>query len=180
MSGFDLCYQLELQVILRSQIGIVSIVQAGHVDQVEYFHIELDSHDVIIAERSLSESFIDDGSRGMFHNAHEYRQTHGDAPPVPLRFCAPRLDQGYEVEVARAKIDQRAGLRTVAADHNGIRCFDYRRSMYCQKCAFCRSAAGHTQVSAIYTNLFLPLPHGADKVSIAALTTAVECGNEMP
>jgi hypothetical protein len=27
--------------------------------------------DVIVAEGALSESFIDDGSRAMFHNAHD-------------------------------------------------------------------------------------------------------------
>jgi len=43
-----------------------SIVQAERVDKVEYFHIELETHDVIVAEGSLSETFIDDGSRGMF------------------------------------------------------------------------------------------------------------------
>ena len=57
----------------KDLVNGVSIVQAERVEQVEYFHIELDTHDVIIAEGALSESFIDDDSRGMFHNAHEYR-----------------------------------------------------------------------------------------------------------
>ena len=57
----------------KDLVNGVSIVQAERVDKVEYFHIELDTHDVIIAEGALSESFIDDDSRGMFHNAHEYR-----------------------------------------------------------------------------------------------------------
>ncbi len=56
----------------KDLINGVSIVQAEAVESVEYFHIELDSHDVIIAEGALSESFIDDDSRGMFHNAHDY------------------------------------------------------------------------------------------------------------
>ena len=42
-------------------------------ENVEYIHIELDSHDVLIAEGALSESFIDDDNRMMFNNAHEYR-----------------------------------------------------------------------------------------------------------
>jgi microcystin-dependent protein len=100
----------------KDLVNGVSIVQAEQAEKIEYFHIELDSHDVIIAEGSLSESFIDDDSRGMFHNAHEYRETYGDAPAAPARYCASRLDSGYEVEAARAKIEQRAGLRTVAAD----------------------------------------------------------------
>jgi len=69
----------------RDLVNGVSIVQAERVDQVEYFHIELTSHDVIIAEGAFSESFIDDDSRDMFHNVHEYREAYGDAPSVPAR-----------------------------------------------------------------------------------------------
>jgi hypothetical protein len=53
-------------------------VQAEQAEEVEYFHIELDSHDVIIAEGALSESFLDDDSRGMFHNAQEYAALYAD------------------------------------------------------------------------------------------------------
>ena len=41
-------------------------------ERVSYFHIELETHDVIFAEGAPSETFIDDNSRGMFHNAHEF------------------------------------------------------------------------------------------------------------
>ena len=37
---------------------------------------------MIIAEGAPSESFIDDDSRGMFHNAHEYRALYPDAAGV--------------------------------------------------------------------------------------------------
>ena len=57
----------------------VSVVQAESVAAVEYFHIELDSHDVILAEGAPSETFIDEDSRGMFHNAHELRLYPRDA-----------------------------------------------------------------------------------------------------
>ena len=55
----------------RDLVNGVSIVHAER-GEVEYFHVELDSHDVIIAEGAFSETFIDDDSRGMFHNAQEY------------------------------------------------------------------------------------------------------------
>jgi autotransporter passenger strand-loop-strand repeat protein len=76
----------------------VSIVHARHMDVVEYFHLELESHDVIFAEGAASESFVDDGSRGMFHNAAEYQALYpgsiqGDGTP-----CAPRVEFGAEVE----------------------------------------------------------------------------------
>jgi autotransporter-associated beta strand protein len=95
----------------KDLVNGVSIMQAEQREKIEYFHIELDGHDVIIAEGSLSESFIDDDSRGMFHNAHEYREIYGDALSAPARYCAPRLDHGCEVEAARAK------MRTVVTDH---------------------------------------------------------------
>lgn len=56
-----------------------SIVQAGRMDEVSYFHIELDSHDVVIANGVQSETFIDDNSRGMFHNAATYAALYPDA-----------------------------------------------------------------------------------------------------
>ena len=94
----------------RDLVNGVSIVQAERVERVEYFHIELDTHDVIIAEGALSESFIDDDSRGIFHNAHEYREFYPDTAAEVVRYCAPRLDEGYELETVRACIVARAGL----------------------------------------------------------------------
>ena len=72
-------------------------------DRVDYVHIELATHDVIVAEGALSETFLDDGSRVMFHNAAEYRLLHPDAPE-PARFYAPRADSGYALEAIRRRL----------------------------------------------------------------------------
>jgi hypothetical protein len=96
----------------RDLVNGVSIVQPADTDKVEYFHIELDSHDVIIAEGSLSETFIDDDSRGIFHNAHEYSLLYPEEHKHDVRYCAPRCDSGYEIEAARQRIEARAGLRS--------------------------------------------------------------------
>jgi Hint domain len=85
-----------------------SIVQAQNADKVEYFHIELDSHDVIIAEGAWSETFIDDDSRGMFHNADDYDALYGNEERALVRYCAPRLDEGHEVEAVRRRLAARA------------------------------------------------------------------------
>jgi hypothetical protein len=99
---------------VKDLVNGVSIVQAQAVDKVEYFHIELDSHDVIVAEGALSETFLDDNSRGMFHNAHEYHALYPDdraaGAAMCAQYCAPRLEDGYEVETIRRRIAQRAGL----------------------------------------------------------------------
>src|SRR6185312_789106 len=49
----------------KDLVNGVLVVQAAHVEQVEYFHVELESHDVIGAEGAWSETFVDDDSRGM-------------------------------------------------------------------------------------------------------------------
>ena len=95
---------------VRDLVNLVSIFQAERVDQIEYFHIELDSHDVIIAEGAPSESYVDDDNRGMFHNAHEYRALYPKEVRRWPQYCAPRPAEGYEVEQARQTIARRAGL----------------------------------------------------------------------
>jgi type VI protein secretion system component Hcp len=101
----------------RDLVNGVSIVQAETVDKVEYFHIELETHDVLVVEGSFSESFIDDDSRNLFHNAPEYRTLYPEDEQAAARYYAPRLDAGYAVEKARRHIEARAGLRAVANDN---------------------------------------------------------------
>ena len=100
-----------------------SIVQASRVASVTYIHVELETHDVIIAEGSFSETFVDDDSRAMFHNAHEYRQLYADEPRGTARYYAPRLRDGYRVEAARRHIDALAGLRQDRSDTGALRGF---------------------------------------------------------
>ena len=100
----------------KDLINSVSIVRAERVEKVEYFHIELESHDVIFAEGALSETYIDDDSRFMFHNAQEYRALYPDAVAAPVQYCAPRQEDGFEVEAARRRTALRAGLVSDAGD----------------------------------------------------------------
>jgi autotransporter passenger strand-loop-strand repeat protein len=85
-----------------------SIVQLETVDRVDYFHLELESHDIILAEGAPSESFVDDGSRLMFHNAAEYRALYPQAARVPARYCAPRVEEGETLEAVRRRVAARA------------------------------------------------------------------------
>ncbi len=67
----------------RDLVNGASVVQAEQVEAVEYFHIELEDHDIIIAEGAPSETFVDDDSRGMFHNADEYALLYPKMPKTP-------------------------------------------------------------------------------------------------
>jgi len=106
----------------------VSVVQAEATDAVHYVHIELAGHGVIWAEGAPSETFVDDDSRAMFHNAHEYHARYPDAPSGPALYCAPRLQDGYALEAVRRRIDARAGLVARAPDLGQLRGFLDRAS----------------------------------------------------
>ena len=84
------------------------IKQERSLERVDYFHVELDTHDVLLAEGAPSESFLDDDSRGLFHNAAEYAALYPEAPATG-RFCAPKVTDGYELEAIRQQLAVVAG-----------------------------------------------------------------------
>ncbi len=95
----------------------VTIVKAERVETVTYWHIELDSHDVLLAEDAPAESFVDDGGRAIFHNAATYRALY---PHVPAwmgkaAYCAPRVTEGFALEAIRRRLALRAGLPVAPA-----------------------------------------------------------------
>ena len=91
-----------------------TIAQKRGLKRVDYFHVELDTHDVLLAEGASSESYLDDDSRGMFHNASEYAALYPDASR-PDGFCAPRVEQGAELEAIRRRLTVVAGEMVGAA-----------------------------------------------------------------
>ncbi len=103
-----------LLIPARCLVNGTTIVQERGLGRVDYFHIELDSHDVLLAEGAPSESFLDDDSRGMFHNSSEFAALYPDAP-VSGRFCAPKVDKGYQLEAIRQRLAVVAGEMVRAA-----------------------------------------------------------------
>jgi hypothetical protein len=95
----------------RCLVNGVSIVQVSAPGPVDYIHVELPRHDVIVAEGALSESFVDDDSREMFHNASEYAALYPGARERPT-FCAPRVEAGFKLEAIRQRL---AGYAAVPA-----------------------------------------------------------------
>jgi O-antigen biosynthesis protein len=90
-----------------------SIARDRDVPRVDYFHVELDTHDEIIAEGAPAETFIDDDSRGMFHNAREYRALYPDAVRTHPLFCAPIVEDGKILQDIRDPLWARAQAREV-------------------------------------------------------------------
>ncbi|MGO9991040.1 MAG: Hint domain-containing protein [Steroidobacteraceae bacterium] len=88
----------------------VSIIQEERVDEVTYLHLELDTHQVIVAEGAFAESYVDDESRAQFDNAADYVLRYPHAAREPARFCAPRIEEGWELEAARRRFAARASV----------------------------------------------------------------------
>jgi uncharacterized protein len=61
----------------------------------------------------------------MFHNAQDYDALYGDDEQTFVRYCAPRLDEGYEVEEVRRQLADRAAqvpalVRTKVTVHRRV------------------------------------------------------------
>ncbi len=89
-------------------VNDLSILQIEKPSEIRYIHIELESHDVLLAEGAPSESFLDDNSRGMFHNADEYDDLYPEPSKQPPRYCAPRLEDGPELARIHDRLKQYA------------------------------------------------------------------------
>jgi len=86
-----------------------TITQAERIDWLEYFHIELDSHEVILAEGMPAESFVDCDNRFMFHNGAEFARLYPADTRPAWGFCAPRLEAtSAELTAIRAALIERA------------------------------------------------------------------------
>ena len=60
---------------------------------IEYYHIDLDTHEVIYAEGALVESFLDNGSnRESFSNFVQYERLYGAEPERKMTPFAPILE----------------------------------------------------------------------------------------
>ena len=92
-----------LLIPARCLVNGTTIVRERGLDQVDYYHVELNSHDVLLAEGAPSESFLDDDSRGMFHNASEFAALYPDGF-APGEFCAPKVEDGYQLEAIRRRL----------------------------------------------------------------------------
>ena len=72
---------------------------------VSLYHVELDAHDVLLANGAPAESYRDDGNRWLFQNAN----TGWDRPPQPP--CAPVLTGGPVVDAIWRRLLDRSGWR---------------------------------------------------------------------
>jgi hypothetical protein len=63
---------------------------------------------VIFAEGAAAETFVDCGSRGIFHNASEFAQRYPDDGAPRWTFCAPVVERGRKLAAIQRKLARRA------------------------------------------------------------------------
>jgi hypothetical protein len=80
-----------------------TIVWDDRAQEVEIYHVELDSHDVLLANGAPAESYRDDGNRWLFQNANAGWDL---PPPAP---CAPVLTGGPLVDTVWQRLLNRTG-----------------------------------------------------------------------
>jgi hypothetical protein len=87
-------------------------------DHVTYFHVELDSHDILLAEGLPAESYLDCGNRGAFSNGGAFLELHPNfAPRTEGETYLPIRKSGPVVALAKASLLARAeklGFATTA------------------------------------------------------------------
>ncbi|MEJ8574072.1 Hint domain-containing protein [Microbaculum marinum] len=104
----------DLLVPIGSLVNGATIQQVA-VETIDYHHIELDSHDVVIANGLPAESYLDCGNRGFFLGADAEGDVAPDSgraevDPATLPFCLPFVAHGESVDEVRARLDAQALL----------------------------------------------------------------------
>jgi hypothetical protein len=115
LSGRHALFLDGLLVPVECLVNGSSILRCRCPDEIEYFHIELASHDVILAEGAPAETFVDCDDRGIFHNAHEFAELYRGEEPPRWRFCAPRVEAGRDLDRVRARLLKRIDLGDAAS-----------------------------------------------------------------
>ena len=100
----------DVLVPARHLVNSVSIVRVESGDAVDYLHLELDGHEIILAEGQPAGTFVDRDSRVSFDNAAEFFELYPDDALPESEFCAERVEDGEALADIRDRVNARAGL----------------------------------------------------------------------
>ena len=101
-------------ICARQLINGTTIRQEKGWASVEYFHVELDAHAILLAEGLPAESYLDTGNRGFFRNSGEPLVLHpdltdeADYPTREAGSCAPFVSDEANVRPAWQRLADRA------------------------------------------------------------------------
>ena len=111
--GHSICVDIVGEVFIpAASLVNGATIQQIEVDEITYWHVELDSHDVIFADNMPAESYLDMGNRAFFRDAGTVDLSVGpDVDPsqrTHADFCRPFHDAGPLVDVVKAQLRKRA------------------------------------------------------------------------
>ena len=102
------CHAMYLDGVLVPAAVLVNrltIIAESGCRAVDYYHIELASQAVILAEGAPTESFVDHESRALFHNIAEFNALYPGGLPA-AEFVARRVECGFELQVIRNRLSR--------------------------------------------------------------------------
>jgi len=98
----------EYGISARLLMNGTSIAQVAAMDSIEYFHIELDTHDSVYADGLPIETYLESDNRHAYDNAAEYETLYPGDDPRVQEPCV-KIDIPLTLlELIRAKLDERA------------------------------------------------------------------------
>jgi hypothetical protein len=81
-------------------------------DVVEYWHIELETHDIVFAEALPAESYLDTGNRRAFINGGDFIEQHPDFMPKHwAETCLTLVHSGDEIRRTKAMLLERVAVQ---------------------------------------------------------------------
>ncbi len=93
----------------KDLIDGVVIVQDQDIPSIRYYHVELKTHGILLAEGAGAESYLDTGHRGVFSNANAPVILHPDLMQIrrQAQSVSPLVTAGEELAAIRARLHGR-------------------------------------------------------------------------
>jgi collagen type I/II/III/V/XI/XXIV/XXVII alpha len=89
----------------KALVNAITIVQETDTKFVTYHHIELEWHDIMLAEGLATESYLDTGNRNMFEMNGGAVQLYPDwRTPNTAPTCVPIYREGAKLEEVKARL----------------------------------------------------------------------------
>ena len=110
--GHAICLDIlgEFFVPALALVNGLTIKQIDMAETITYWHVEFDTHDVLVAENLPAESYLEMGNRGTFvaQGSSFLCETSTTSERTHQDFCRPYFEFGPLVDAARARLQIRA------------------------------------------------------------------------
>lgn len=168
-------------------INGVTVLQSP-CESVTYWHVELESHDVLLSDGLASESYLDTGNRCGFVEAGAFLELHPNFQPKHwTETCMALVKEGEALLRVRTLLHERAaalGYRLTAADQMHLRADGERiEPMHLQAGRVMFVLPADCRDITLHSRTFIPAhanPHSADQRALGICVQRLQIdGNEV-